>query len=60
MTKVIAYASDVIEGDTLTDGVVIDIEEGDGYLTFVCSPYPGSIIENAVTLRPNALVTRVI
>jgi predicted transcriptional regulator len=58
--KVIAYASDVIEGDTLTDGVVIDIEENDGLLTLVCAPYVGSTVENAVTLRPNALVTRVV
>lgn len=58
--NVVAYASDVMTGDTITDGVVIDIEESEGYLTLVCAPYEGSLIETAITMRPNALVTRVV
>jgi hypothetical protein len=58
--KVIAYASDVMIGDTLTDGVVIDIDEDGDLLTLVCSPYPGSTIEVAETVRHDALVTRVV
>lgn len=55
--KVITFAHDVMIGDRLTSGYVSGVTEDRGIVTLTLSAYPGSLIEEALVLKANALVT---
>ena len=60
MARLIAYASDVMPGDTLTSGYVEWVEESDDSICIGVSAYHGSLITRSIVLPHDALVERIV